>query len=140
MEKIRRDSEDVTIMPWEPKYTNEELAAKIVELAAQDPKLGWSGVCTKLGVGRKYIWNRAEASQIVKDMKELCEEIFERGWVDFGIEGMPMGKDFNSQLYGWVTRNVLRTWREEKGSKKEIEVESQVIEPFVIEYDATETA
>lgn len=95
-------------MPWEPKYTDKELAETIVKVQEEQPLQTLAAACVELKVGRNYITTRAKESELVSCAKKRADQIREKAWMEQGIEGSKMGKDFNATVYIWMTRNILK--------------------------------
>lgn len=53
-----------------PKFTDEELYEAALAAQQAEPELTEQALCGKLGVGRGYINERAEGSEMIRELKE----------------------------------------------------------------------
>jgi len=100
-----------------PKYTDEELVKRALEILKAQPLLSEIALCGKLGVGREYIADRAKSSDAVDELRDLMFGIRQAAWEEEGIRGMK-SRAFNATTYIWMTRNILG-WRDERAESND---------------------
>lgn len=96
-----------------PTYNEDELCELMLEAQELNPLYSEGSICAVLKVGRQYIADRASRSEKISLTRKECDAIRERAWLQTGISGMGMGKDFNATVYIWMTRNILG-WRDDR--------------------------
>jgi len=95
-----------------PKYTDEELVKRALEILKAQPLLSEIALCGKLGVGREYIADRAKKSEAIQELRDVMFGMRQAAWEEEGIRGMK-SRAFNATTYIWMTRNILG-WRDER--------------------------
>lgn len=98
-----------------PKYTEDELASKIVQLQADEPLLPESSLCLKLDVAHDYIANYSKRSALILEARKRTKQIREDAWVKKGLSIMDHddpNRKVNAVVYIWMTKNMLG-WRDD---------------------------
>lgn len=97
----------------DPKYSDLELCDMALRTQRLNPHLSEGAVMGVHHMGREYLADRAKKSQSVQECRSLMSAIRERYYLELGLDGCKMGKDFNSITFIWITRNVLG-WRDNR--------------------------
>lgn len=95
------------------KISDEAVIEHVLPAQRQHPHLSESGLMGELGFGKYFLADRAKSSPEIAELRAELSAIREKFWIEKGLNNLTT-QGFNSSLYIWMTRNILRWSDEEK--------------------------
>ncbi len=93
------------------KYSEDVLASMCLSKQRLHPELSEGAIMALCDLGREHLADRAKNSDLCKEARAKMAAIREKYYIELGVEGCKMGKEFNAVAFIWLTRNILN-WRD----------------------------
>lgn len=93
------------------KFTDEQIAEKLVTLQRENPQHSLVQLCARAEFSRATLYRRAKGSDAIQDSLKKTADIREAAWVDVGLANLD-NKQFNTTLFIWMSKNIIG-WRDQ---------------------------